>query len=986
VVIVIVGELQRSHVLSAINPKRNKLAGDRAIFVNQEDSIIMNQSAIERGLFYATTYKTLTEEEKNTATNCVVEICVPPLECRKNKTANYLLLDEHGLVRKRINGQSVWVEQDDVIVGKVSRQTDKNGEERITDCSRRIAKGEAGYVDRVLISTTPGGLKMVKVVIRIPRIPEIGDKFACYDIETEVLTQEGWKYMGEISPDDHVACLVDRKRLEYLRPTEVQEYAYEGDMYHVDSCKVNLMVTPNHRMFTGSVHRKNYKMQEAREIHGKARSYRINVDEWEPENPASMFRLPGYEELPELDLDMEAWCLFFGIWMAEGCYHISSGGIYISANKQRVKDTLDKVCDILGFNVRKHLERGERNKYWIGDRRVGAYFQPLSVGAINKSLPEWCFNLDMHHSRKLIEGMILGDDCYMKGTTKERYYTSSVKLRDDFQRLCIHAGWGCNYYLKSEARTESTCLGPIMTNADYWSLTVCKTQPNPLVNKYKHKKQQDSWVPYDGPVYCCTVPTDDGIILVRRRGKPVWCGNSRSAQKGTVGMVYKQHDMPYMQSGLIPDLIINPHCLSGDTIIELADGDVTYIKDLYDKEATYVTTVDPATLEKGITTFSDGFVKKAETLVRITTSSGRVVKCTPEHLLLVMRNGSLIWTEARGLYPYSDKMVVTHSLIPVTDIGGELPTVTPGIGKYWDRLKEIGLTGQISLDKAKILARLIGAIDSDSHLRTRNENTGPVRCCLHVGEMGDYDEICRDMRTLGCKIPSACHTEHCYRVELEVSLGVLVRRLGACIGNNVKSKRIFPEWLKIAPMSVQREFLSGYHGGDGSKIGVNKKTVQQQVRIRGTRCRSNDKEALSHRAYLQEIAQMSAKFGIKTTIQCANDHRDNTHDFTLAYSTTPENLIRISDILGYRYCNHKRRESVIAIEYLRSRQHGLQMSYEIFQECFGYGDTGAVLSFVRSVEEIPGELVYDFTTLSANHSFVANGIVSHNCIPSQYTA
>ena len=38
--------------------------------------------------------------------------------------------------------------------------------------------------------------------------------------------------------------------------------------------------------------------------------------------------------------------------------------------------------------------------------------------------------------------------------------------------------------------------------------------------------------------------------------------------------------------------------------------------------------------------------------------------------------------------------------------------------------------------------------------------------------------------------------------------------------------------------SRPQEFLSGYHGGDGSKVVVNIKTIQQQVRIRGTRCRT----------------------------------------------------------------------------------------------------------------------------------------------------
>ena len=44
-----------------------------------------------------------------------------------------------------------------------------------------------------------------------------------------------------------------------------------------------------------------------------------------------------------------------------------------------------------------------------------------------------------------------------------------------------------------------------------------------------------------------------------------------------------------------------------------------------------------------------------------------------------------------------------------------------------------------------------------------------------------------------------------------------------------------------------------------------------------------------------------------------------------------------------------------------------------------------ITSFIESVVECQPELVYDFTTVSENHSFIANGVVSHNCIPSRMT-
>ena len=163
---------------------------------NQEDSILIKKQSIERGLFAADSYKTHKADEDPTKNNITYLIQTPTGEGVKRNGINYSYLgnvpfdenifktndDQIIRVRNRnIDGvikEGVRVKKGDAIIGRIMIERTKGEEVKRKDCSVVIKSGEEGVVDKVFITKTQKGQKLVKVVIRQQKIPEIGDKFA----------------------------------------------------------------------------------------------------------------------------------------------------------------------------------------------------------------------------------------------------------------------------------------------------------------------------------------------------------------------------------------------------------------------------------------------------------------------------------------------------------------------------------------------------------------------------------------------------------------------------------------------------------------------------------------------------------------------------------------------------------------------------------------------------------------------------------------
>jgi len=139
---------------------------------NMEDSVLINEGSLQRGLFN-TTYFTGYEahEEKSETTDGMTETKFANIESNGDIVGikmgyDYSKLDKYGVIR-----EGTIVDDKTILIGMY---TTNDG--RKVDASKGTKKGQMGVVDKTFITEGEEGERIVKVRIRDIRIPTFGDK------------------------------------------------------------------------------------------------------------------------------------------------------------------------------------------------------------------------------------------------------------------------------------------------------------------------------------------------------------------------------------------------------------------------------------------------------------------------------------------------------------------------------------------------------------------------------------------------------------------------------------------------------------------------------------------------------------------------------------------------------------------------------------------------------------------------------------------
>lgn len=228
----------------------------------------------------------------------------------------------------------------------------------------------------------------------------------CFDDQTEILTENGWKSINEIDNITHVYSLNTENNLIELVPVDSKViYDYEGDLLGAINTHVDYLVTPEHRMYCMPDGRNGkFKFELANEIVSKRRTYKIAGKINSNNNP---------ENLTFLKLCMAT--------IADGCIseNTSSSSINIkfSLVKEREIRIIEEYLDELNITYYKH----RRSTDSLGDKPVWIYLinatdskKIVNIIGLDKKIPN--FILEM--SPEVIESLFIAyanfDGCWDK--------------------------------------------------------------------------------------------------------------------------------------------------------------------------------------------------------------------------------------------------------------------------------------------------------------------------------------------------------------------------------------------------------------------------------------------------------------------------------------------------------------------------------------------------------------------------------------------
>jgi hypothetical protein len=494
----------------------------------------------------------------------------------------------------------------------------------------------------------------------------------CYDSETEVMTERGWRHFPDARGLRLLTMDPKTRVAEYTRSRRWIEYEYEGDVYENDEKMVNFVVTPGHSMLVASLgSAKARRKYGLRSIEDALKLQRFTVTTellWRGKNTES-FELPAYKKqweaswsrrakrsfaAPAKKVSMTQWLRLLGWFVSEG--YCGQRSVEISqrpgANLKRIEGCI-RGC---GFKFSSLLKKDGMVHVRISSVQLANWLREnCYVGeprrSSTKRVPDFVFELSKELIQEFLEAEWRGDG--WRHDKSRTFGTVSKQLADDLQRLILLTGKGatigrykCNGKLpKGRMRSKQGAEFIFYVNERRTSASVVWSE------RVRRRK-------YKGKVFCASVPPNE-TLLVRRKGKPMWCGN---CQQLYVGLIMILPDADWVKE-LLQDRYSDYPFLYEDGKMDQADALLRHIYEHYDECKKQVGWV-PGWLKEKYDSKTVCVPQMYENLKRLSKEDVKVDRFWSPQTVRIFKKVVKTMPARFKFLDYIDKLVETSQMLP----------------------------------------------------------------------------------------------------------------------------------------------------------------------------------------------------------------------------------------------------------------------------------------------------------------------------------
>ncbi|MFA5350895.1 MAG: LAGLIDADG family homing endonuclease, partial [Candidatus Omnitrophota bacterium] len=366
---------------------------------------------------------------------------------------------------------------------------------------------------------------------------------SCYDEETETLTENGWKKYYEIGNDEKIACFdPSNNSMVFEKPKLLYVHRYEGEMIHFKNKSNDIMVTPDHKMWTfakqgkffgkGGGKEMIWQKIQAKDLVNRFRiQFRDNCNNWNGEEIKEIIvkehdSFYKNRDSQPVKFKVNDFVEFLGYYLSEGgCGLYKTTGkrkkqyhsiIHIAQNEGEKADRINDCLLRLGLRFNRAVNKG-CVRWHIHHSGLAEYLKSnFGEGNKTKKIPAIFKNLPIHQLNILFDSLMLGDGHLAQKSKKGKrgyYCSNSKRLIDDVQEIMLKLGYSTGN-VRSNKKISS--INKIL--CENWRVEFFR-------KKNRHIFKSDiQKVNYSGIVYCFNTRT--GVYFTRRNGRVAIQGNT----------------------------------------------------------------------------------------------------------------------------------------------------------------------------------------------------------------------------------------------------------------------------------------------------------------------------------------------------------------------------------------------------------------------------------------------------------------------------